>query len=436
MNWIDNRIATAPATELEDDSGFYLLDVRDLRDGDGNPDSLLLAKIREGSDILRSGRRLVVCCDYGLSRSNAIAAAILAGVDEVDFRASLDRVLDKTKQAPVRIELASQLQSLLSRGRAAKDASSAKSRVLITGAKGFLGNALKDALEGQVFVALAGRRDIDLTVGPYELARLVEREQIRTIVHLAHPSPVNVNRSIADSLVMLKNVLDVARTFGCRLIYMSGWEVFSGYCTPFPLIATELTPRKPGSIYGMAKALCEQLIEDFASMSGTSYCIVRSGPILGKGSSRPRFFYTFAEHALAGRHVFVHKYRNGLPQLDFLAIEDVITAIVNLIHSDCTGFYHIGSGKLISTTEVASIVIQEARSRSTVVPIELNADTAAVLMDASRIKGELGIALESDPRATVVRFARWIINEIMANRNIGRESDRSSANVSSELETM
>ena len=77
IRWINNTLGTA-AFEDPATAGHEVLDVRSLVDGPANGVEALRERIEAGLTMLQKSGRLIVCCDYGISRSNTIAAAILA----------------------------------------------------------------------------------------------------------------------------------------------------------------------------------------------------------------------------------------------------------------------------------------------------------------------------------------------------------------------
>lgn len=69
--WIDETIGFGPcASSLGTD--VSILDVRDLVDRKGNELDLLRSRIETGAEMLRNGKKMVVCCDKGISRSAKI----------------------------------------------------------------------------------------------------------------------------------------------------------------------------------------------------------------------------------------------------------------------------------------------------------------------------------------------------------------------------
>jgi|SRR5688500_3012649 len=56
---------------------FHIVDVRQLKDGEPNPLALYVTLIEKVNDLLNSGKKVVVCCEAGQSRSPAIALGVL-----------------------------------------------------------------------------------------------------------------------------------------------------------------------------------------------------------------------------------------------------------------------------------------------------------------------------------------------------------------------
>ena len=103
IRWITAQLGTAPALQFEVADDMNVIDVRDLVDKGGNPVEAVREKIAAGHESLRSGKRTVVCCDYGISRSNAVAAGILARHESLPFAAAARRVLEATGETEVKL---------------------------------------------------------------------------------------------------------------------------------------------------------------------------------------------------------------------------------------------------------------------------------------------------------------------------------------------
>jgi len=140
IRWITPQLGTAPALQFEVADDMQVIDVRDLVDKGGNHVDTVRQKIAAGSESLRSGRRTIVCCDYGISRSNAVAAGILARHASLPFAEAARRVVAATGETEVKLEPLEVVRRALgedpTRGAGAGD------RIVVTGAAGSIGRAL------------------------------------------------------------------------------------------------------------------------------------------------------------------------------------------------------------------------------------------------------------------------------------------------------
>ena len=82
-------LGSAAANEVSDRKDFNIIDVRDLVDKAGNSPEAVRKRIIYGARCLKEGKKIVVCCDYGISRSNAIAAGIIASYEGISFDAAV-----------------------------------------------------------------------------------------------------------------------------------------------------------------------------------------------------------------------------------------------------------------------------------------------------------------------------------------------------------
>lgn len=391
IRWISSSLGTAAFDEAATTPGFHCLDVRDLVDKEGNSRVAVERKIHEALEQIRQGSKVVICCDYGLSRSNAIAAGILAVQEGIAFDDALTRVLARTGETAIKLDVLSTVRNAVSSLQGIKTgARVAVGRpLLVTGSSGFIGSSLMPSLTENWKTVAPCHAEIDLTRDAVLLDQLVRREAISDILHLANPAVYTTNESLGTTLVMLKNVLDVCKQNGLVMWYVSSWEVYSGY-TARDLRADEHLALRPGGTYGMAKAFCEQLIENYHFRYGLEYCILRSSPTYGPGSDRPKFIWNFIRKALRNEEIVTHEYRNGLPALDLLYATDLCRAIMAAIERGVRGIINIGTGVGITTSDVAHLIVEMIGSRSRVRQHRIEAYASNIIMDISQASATLG----------------------------------------------
>jgi nucleoside-diphosphate-sugar epimerase len=181
-----------------------------------------------------------------------------------------------------------------------------KMSILITGAGGFIGQALAKALADSPGVESLVLTDVVEPAVPYSTkinitalkADLTSRETCQSLlstefthVYLLHgimsgASEANLSLGLAVNVDSMRNILDVLRekheSSGAkpvRIVYPSSLAVFGG---PDILKSpvTESTIALPQSSYGAQKHICEVLFNDFSRRGIVDACIVRLPTII------------------------------------------------------------------------------------------------------------------------------------------------------------
>ena len=379
--WITDRLGTAPYLQGIAEAEVVIVDVRDLLDGAGNAPADVRDKIEEGVKYLRDGYRVVVCCEHGVSRSNAVAAGILAEWEGLSLDRALDAVLARIGEDSMRLGVLATVREALGEHPEPTN----QSLVLVTGGTGFIGSRLTQLLDGGLAPA---REEIDLLHDSSVLDRLVRRDGVGTVVHLAQPK-ILTNRTMGESLTMLKNVVDVCAQNALHLIYVSGWEVYGGY-REGPLIADETLPRRPAGINGYTWALAEDLIEQVSSRAGIDYTLIRSGVGYREGVMRPRFLKPLLERALKNEPVVTHRYRNGFPHLDLPPPRRLDFCCRR--RSGTKGYRDLSHRlrESVSTTILAEKIIAAANSASPIVHHDIDEECPNIVMSTSEACSRLG----------------------------------------------
>lgn len=400
VRWITPFLGTSSASADLSEQDLTVIDVRDLVDKAGNGIDAILGKIKLGVKGLEKKERVVVCCDYGISRSNAIATGILSQACGITFDEALHRVQDSTEEMQMQLAFLNEVRRAI--GAESNTAAHTRfSSVLITGSHGFLGSALLGSIKNMFEVVTPSRSELDIEAGNTRLDQLAIAHDIDCIVHFANPRVYTSNAALGQSLTMLRNVIEVCLERNATLVYPSSWEVYSGYAGS--LLADEATPLLPRGSYGESKYLSELLIEHFRRSAGLRCALLRISPVYGCGSSRPKFIYTFIEKARLSLPITTHRYRNGSPALDLLHVSDLVSAFVSVLNLSYSGTLNIGTGVLTTTLRIAEILKGILGSESSVEQVQLETDVACIAMNCLRAEKELGwrpvLTLESGLRS-------------------------------------
>lgn len=378
IRWITNLLGTAPALEVRGLAGVELVDVRDLVDKVGNRPEAVKEKIIAGVQHLQEGKKTIVCCDYGISRSNAIAAGIISVHQRISFLDAVRMVQDKTGETEIK------LGPLEAVRRAIEDnvphrRGNVKRTILVTGARGFIGAAVCKRLESLFEIIAPSREELDIELGSTQLNLLAAQYGVSCILHLANPRIYTSNIALGKTLVMLRNVLDVCAAQDISLIYPSGWEIYSGYAGS--LLADEAVPAFPRGPYGDTKYLAELMIQQFQKISGVKSALVRSSPLYGEGTDKPKFLFNFIDKARQSEPIVTHRYLNGDAALDLLHIDDFVDAITRVCVQEYVGEINVGTGITTSTRVIAEMLKSELGSSSNIEQTQIESQTARIAMN-------------------------------------------------------
>lgn len=378
IRWIRPRLGTAPFNEIPE-GDFAIVDVRRLVDKSGNPSTVVLEAVEAGLQLLRAGRTVVIACDFGISRSNSIAAGVLSRAEGKTFDAALVDVIDATGEAEIKIAMIEAVRAALESVSRRSDRSS----LLITGGSGFIGRHVPPLMTSEQRVLTPLRNTLDLEKGAAELGRYCCEQNIGQILHLAYPRQYTNTNAAGSSINMLRAVLDVCRTLDIRLIFVSSWVVFSGYAST-SLWADESVALRSKGAYGDSKYIEEMLVRAHADRGDVKVSIARFAPVYGPGGDRPRLIGTFHQSLLRGETISTHRFRNGRPALDLLHVTDAAQALCSLISSGIDDDFHFGSGTLTETAAIAQLIAEIVQKPLRLDEIEIDDETSNVAMISAK----------------------------------------------------
>lgn len=296
------------------------------------------------------------------------------------------------------------------------------STILVTGAAGFLGDAIRTELErvGKSVLPIdrlshtaSGRQTVvcDLT-DAHRIHGLVQGRDIGCIIHaggvsgpmLAHDDPHGIFRANVDGTA---NLLEVARIHGIRrLIFCSSAGVY-GATRSEPVLESD--PLKPLDVYSASKAAAEHLIAAYAHQFGLDAVSLRFCWIFGPRRMTDCVIRTMVLDTLAGRPTRL-PYGRSFPR-QFIYVDDAVGAVLAaLSNPELPGdAYTITGGSYVTLDEVAGLV----RSVFGTADIEL-ADGPAPndnhqhRFDISAASRDLGYIPQVAIEDGIRRYAEWL----------------------------
>jgi nucleoside-diphosphate-sugar epimerase len=276
-------------------------------------------------------------------------------------------------------------------------------KALVTGASGYIGrHTLLPLLEsGCEVYAIARRRDVDwphgvrvLTLDLFDdAARQEAFAEISPewLLHLAwyaeHGKFWEAKENVAWLSLSIRMLGEFAQNGGQRV-------VVSGTCAEYRLndepCREASTPLEPRSLYGICKATLFKFLEAGAARLGLSYAWGRIFLLYGSSESEGRLIPATARALLEGRPALC---THGGQVRDFMHVEDVARALVQILTSGVSGPVNIGSGQPIS---IAQAVGELARRAGQPHLLRLGAlppredDVPILIPDIARLRDEVG----------------------------------------------
>ncbi|GGA54437.1 epimerase [Edaphobacter acidisoli] len=261
----------------------------------------------------------------------------------------------------------------------------ASQTILVTGAAGFLGSHLCDALfaEGNSVIGVdnfsTGNRDNVAHLASQSRFKLVEHDITRPfdpgkvdyVFNLASPaSPIDYSRLGVETLMVgsagTVNMLDLARKYNAGFLHASTSECY-GDPEVHPQVETywgNVNPIGPRSVYDEAKRFSEAAAMAYHRYYGVNTHLVRIfntyGPRLQPNDGR--VISNFMIQALRGEPLTI--YGDGSQTRSFCYVSDLIEGILRLSRSDEHLPVNIGNPNEFTILECAHEVLVATGSKS------------------------------------------------------------------------
>ena len=236
----------------------------------------------------------------------------------------------------------------------------APSRVVIIGAKGFVGSALVTRLTRERIPTLAlSRGEIDLLQpgAAEKLAGLLKATD--SVVAVSALAPVKNTRMISDNLRMVLAIVEaLAKVSVAHVVNISSDAIYAD--GPLPL--TEGSPAAPTSLHG-AMHLARELA--FRAEVKTPQAHLR--PTLIYGANDPHNGYgpnRFRRLADEGKDIVL--FGEGEERRDHVYIDDVAEIIARVLKRGSVGALNIATGEVHSFRDIAEQAVAISGKRSAI----------------------------------------------------------------------
>lgn len=276
------------------------------------------------------------------------------------------------------------------------------SRVLVTGATGFIGTHARAALERAGHDVVVMRVDL---LHPRAGDALVEAARATHLLHLAWYAVPGKFWSAPENAEWVKATRRLLRAF-----YAAGGQrvVAAGTCAEYDwegdgVLSERDTPIRPATPYGEAKAKAFERAQGLGGELAWGRVFFLYGP----GEHPDRLVSSVARRLLAGEEAPTTE---GTQVRDFMHVADVAGAFAALVDSEVTGAVNVGSGVPVTVREVFDEVARAAGRPDLLRPGALpqrEGEPPKLVADVARLRDEVGFRPRYDLRTGIEDTVDW-----------------------------
>lgn len=310
-------------------------------------------------------------------------------------------------------------------------------RILVTGASGFLGLALSEALAARGHAVIAAdlmppqayaqaaqalpveRRIVDVTERE-ALRALLSNLRPDAVIHAAAATP-DVAREAAGNAaaVVAANVCGTANVVeACaeadtrRVLALSSVAVYGRTLADASSLSEDMAPR-PQTLYAITKSAAETLALRLGTVHGLSVCTPRVGILWGAWEHRtalratPSPAFAMFEAARAGCDVVLPK-RASAP---LLHVHAAVEALAALVRADAEGVVNVGAPASVDLLAFAQLIAAHHGVAARVDPDAANIPLFAVdrpPAEGARLHALTGYAIPPHDPSLVALHAAWL----------------------------
>lgn len=300
-------------------------------------------------------------------------------------------------------------------------------KVLLTGASGFIGHQSIELLQNKNYeVHAITSRDIQKSkkknneviwhktnlLDPAAVSDLLREVKPTHLLHYAWYTEHRKYWTAAVNLDWVSATLHLAREFkknnGLRIVGIGTCAEYDwkhGFCVE------AVTPLKPSSLYGKSKKATHDVLQEFADLNNMSFAWGRIFFAFGPHEKKDRLIAYVINSLIRNE---IAKCSHGQQIRDFMFVEDIADALVELLDTDMKGAVNIASGEPYSLKE---IIIKVGEKLKKVDLIQFGDypgkrdETPLLVGDTSRLENELQWRPDYNLDDAIEKTIEWWKNE-------------------------
>ncbi|MBS1520093.1 MAG: NAD-dependent epimerase/dehydratase family protein [Bacteroidetes bacterium] len=273
--------------------------------------------------------------------------------------------------------------------------------ILLTGASGFIGKHLHQALISQygadnVLALTSGHIDGSNYLlhnnYQFEPGYFVENnyaDAIDIIIHAGAYTPKNASQA-DDYLKCNENIYSTEKLLSAdlpnlqKIIYLSTLDIYGKAD-----VISESSAVEPVSLYGYSKLYGEKMIAAWANEKHKKFQILRVGHVYGPGEENYQKIIPVTIKNLINKQP-IQIWGSGKEIRSFIYIKDVVEAILNAINlNEDIGPVNLVSGNSITISELVNELIKISGCTASIEHITNNVSGRDLLFDNSKLKTHL-----------------------------------------------
>lgn len=279
------------------------------------------------------------------------------------------------------------------------------SKILVTGANGFIGKVLCNQLILQGHEVAAISSDLG------DISLIKTWEQISatdTVIHLAAKTFVpeswkNPGAFLETNTLGTLRALEYCKKHQANMVYISSYLYGNAKTLPINEEAPVYTPNP----YALSKKNAEDYCRLFANSYGVNTVILRPFNIYGFNQNPSFLIPEIINQVLQKKTVHV---KDLAPKRDYVFIEDFISSIIKCLHINQFEIINIGSGISYSVNEIIDMVQQIC---GTNYPVTSSNETrTAEIMDTIADITKAGSILNWKPKISMLEGLSRVIESV------------------------
>lgn len=242
------------------------------------------------------------------------------------------------------------------------------SKILVTGATGFLGKRLVTKLRGMNLNVVAAdlqatNEIVSLDVRDKEsVITVFESSKPEIVVHLAAINDNNPNFDrpydlFVNNIYGTLNICEAATRFGVRKIVFPSSTSIYGNVQDQDLPISEMTRTQPLTPYATSKICEEMLVRDYTRRTNTKAIVFRFSIIYGPEQKHANIIEQFMRKAISSNPIEL--LGEGSHTREFLYVEDAIDALLAGTNTSSLPYdtFLISTGKPIKLRQLAEKIV-------------------------------------------------------------------------------